>query len=118
MGGNTWGGWSGLLKPINGTDVVAFNFGSPNKALIAEMGWFVNFDGISGGKFLQFTVSLNGTTVIDQKGEMVGTADWPGTFPFVVPSLIIPPKSKVIVTVATDEAVTVNQYVTFVGKEI
>ena len=77
-----------------------------------------NFDGIASGKFLRFTVSLNGTTVIDQKGEMVGGGDWPGTFPFVVPDFVIPSQTEVIIQVGTDEGTAVNMYVTLVGREI
>jgi len=117
MGNGIWAGWSGLKEPNNST-VEAFNFLSPNTGLIIETGWFVNFDGISSGKFLQIVVSLNGTTVIDQKGEMVGTADWPGTFPFVIPDFVIPSQTEVIIQVATDEGVAVPMYITLVGKEI
>jgi len=117
MGSDTWGGWSGLKQPNNNT-VEAFNFHSPNKGLIVDMGWFINFDDVSSSKALELSVSLNGTTVILVRGEMTGNADYPDSFPFVIPSFIIPPESEVIVEVGTDETSAVANYVTLVGKQI
>jgi len=117
MGNNTWGGWSGLKQP-NNSDVEAFNFHSPNKGLIASMGWFINFDDVSSAKALRFSVKLNGTTIIFVRGEMTGSGDYPDSFPFAIPTFIIPGKSEVIVQVGTDETNVVPMYLTFVGKEI
>ena len=117
MGNGVWGGWSGLREPNNNT-VEAFNFLSPNKGLIVEMGWFINFDDVSSSKALSFAVSLNGSTILLVEGEMTGNADYPDSFPFNIPSFIIPSQSQVIVLVGTDETSAVANYVTLVGKEI
>jgi len=117
LGKGYWGGWSGLKQP-NNNNVDAFNFRSPNKGLIVEMGWFINFDDVSSSKALELSVSLNGITVILVRGEMTGNADYPDSFPFAIPSFLIPGQSEVIVEVGTDETSAVANYVTLVGKEL
>ena len=117
MGNGVWAGWSGLIQPAEGT-AEALNFLSPNKGLIADMGWFVNFDEIAANKFISFAISLNGTTVASVQGELSNSSDWSTSFPFVIPSLIIPSQSEVIVLLGTDATNDIPMYVTLVGKEI
>jgi len=117
MGNGVWAGWSGLKQPNNST-VEAFNFLSPNKGLIVDMGWFVNFDDLSANTHLRFSVSLNGNTVIFVKGETDSNADFAESFPFVIPSFVIPSQSEVIALVGTDNNADTANYITLVGKEI
>jgi len=116
MGNGVWGGWSGLVTTANNT-VEAFNFLSPNKGLIVDMGWTVNFDDLDSNKFVSLEVLLNGSLVVKSKGEVTSSANYVSSFPYVLAALVIPAQTEVIIRVGTDES-SCEHFVTLVGNEI
>jgi len=117
MGGGVWAGWSGKQQPSNET-VEAFNFLSPNTGLIVDLGWMVDFIDLTANRAVALEVKISNSVVMYVAGQLTAAGDFPVTFPFVIPPIVIPAQSQVIISVATTEDTAVDQYVTIVGREI
>ncbi len=117
MGNGVWGGWSGKQEP-NNSSVEAFNFLSPNKGLIVELGWVADFNTLTAGRSVNMEVKLSGTVVAFMKGQLTSAGDFPVSFPYNFPGLVIPANSEVVITVGTNEDAAVDQYITIVAREI
>ena len=117
MGRGVWAGWSGQ-QPTSNETLEAFNFLSPNKGLIFELGWVADFASLTSGRYLSLEVKLNGTSVIFMRGQLTSANDFPVSFPYSFPPLVVPAQSDVLIIVGTNEDAAVDQYVTIVGREI
>ena len=117
MGNGVWAGWSGKQDP-NNSSAEAFNFLSPNKGLIVEIGWMGDFAELTAGRYISCEVKLSNSVVLFMRGQLTSANDLPTSFPYTFPALVIPANSEVVITVATNEDDNVDQFVTIVGREI
>jgi len=110
-------GFSGTLEP-NNSSVVGFDFHTSDKGMIMQMGWTAEFSSLTAGRAISLEVKLNDIVVVKLEGQMTSANDFPVSFPYVFSPMLIPPRTNVIITVATNEDANVEQCVTLVAKEI
>jgi len=110
-------GFSGSLEPSN-SSVVGFDFHTSDKGMIMEMGWTAEFLTLTAGRNISLELKLNNVVVIKLSGQMTSANDFPVSFPYVFSPILIPPRTNVIITVATNEDAVVAQYVTLTAREI
>ena len=117
MGGGIWGGWSGKQDPSSGGTAEAFNFLSPTTGLIAHIGWGCNFDEQGENHYLGIEIKVSNSVVWLARGETTSDGAWAVSFPYVLPPIVIPAQSEVVITVTSSDA-AVDQYVTITAREI
>ena len=116
LGNGKWGGWSGLHQPA-GASEDAFNFRSPDKALLVNLVYGANFDEQSENSYIGIEVKIAGVSVFLGRGEMTNQTGQFLSFPYNLGPFLIPKRSTVQIIVTSSDA-AVDQYVMLNGEEI
>ena len=114
IGGSYWAAWSGEVVTNNST-VTALEFDSPGVPLDFLISWATDFAQIGSGHEYRLVVELNDQTVFrfGSKNEAArASADWDPIY------LIIPPRSKVKLTVFCETSTNIAWTINITGKEL
>ena len=118
VGGDTWGAWSGVIKPANGGTEIALEFTTPPKALRTNIIWAANFDQNNENAYIGIEVLIDGTIVILNRGETTSTGDFSVSFPYNLGPFILPGLSEIVIQVTASVGAGVDQFITLVATEL
>ena len=117
IGGTTWAGWSGAGLATNGADATLYEFESPNIGLKTVASFSFDENNLSANKQLALKVQLNAITVYRMNVKKSTDAGFTNLDSDDI-SFVIPPRTAVLITSATDDTDNITTYLNLVCESI